>query len=684
MVVGDPKQSIYGWRQAKVRLFQESRSGLPCRGAGTFPLEGLRLTTNFRATRTLINWANQVFGETVMTAATQEGVEFHAATPGPDAAPGQPPRLALFLEAGQDSAREAEARWLAREVARAAAGLPDGEKIGVLLFARTHLRTYLRAFNDAGLAVKVKEGLKLADSLVVQHLHNLARALVRPQDDGAWAGALRGPWSRVSLNLLAQVALTPGDLWPEKLRRFKGESLCPLDLREIIEGLLAAQARVGRRPLGEIIKNFLDEADGWAGLAALAGPGAIANARAYLDLLAAAASGLPEETFSKAEFNLPEAFQPPDPRALDAKVEILTVHGAKGLEFHQVFLPFLDWQPLKNESKTPPFLLEEIPGSRSHGLALARPYLQEKQGSLYLLLRRLKERRVLEEARRVFYVAVTRARRGLVMSAVIKQNSQGQHNPPAHSPLGWLWQHYQPAALLPEVPAAWPDPEIRVELVSEVPVFVTQPREAGELPEPWDFQPEERPYQLEFPSQLVEKTLEPAPLPASGDDTPRVRGEVTHRLMETVSKGGDLPPPGAVAAALRQGGVAPETSARLTPEILAEVAACRRDPFLAGLLDKSSPPQSEWLLEDLAGPGRIRRGQIDLLAYDGASWWILDYKTSRPEQEEDWEVFIQREKEKYTPQLLAYREMAARLKGLAPETIRLALYFTGCQRAVEL
>ncbi|MEW6657908.1 MAG: UvrD-helicase domain-containing protein [Thermodesulfobacteriota bacterium] len=685
MVVGDPKQSIYGWRQAKVRLFQESRRGLPCAPAGIFPLESLRLTTNFRASGTLIHWANQVFGDTIMAAATPEGVEFHAATPGPDADAGPPPRLALFLAADQDTSREVEARWLAREVTRATAALPEGEKIGVLLFARTHLRAYLRAFNDAGLAVRVKEGLKLADSLVVQHLHNLARALVRPQDDAAWAGALRGPWARVSLNLLTQIALTPGDLWPEKLRRFRDEPLCPCDLAKIIQGLLAAQAQVGRRPLAEIIKNFLDGADAWTGVAALAGPGAIANARAYLDLLAAAASGLPEETFSRADFNLPEAFQPPDPQALDARVELLTVHGAKGLEFHQVFLPFLDWQPLKNESKTPPFLLEEIPGSRLHGLALARPYLQEKQSSLYLLLRGLKERRVLEEARRVFYVAVTRARRGLVMSAVIKNNNQGKPAPPSNSPLGWVWQHYQPATPIPEAPATWPDPEIRVELVTTVPVFVSGPPEAGELPQPWDFQPEPRPYRLEFPSQLAEKAAAP-PAAGSGGDTPRVRGEVTHRLMETLSKGGALPAPAAVAAALRQGGVAPEAAARLAPEICAEVTACLRDPFLAGLLAATSPPlKSEWLLEEDAGPGLIRRGVIDLLAFDGESWWLLDYKTSRPEGEEEWDDFIRGEVEKYRPQLLAYREMAAKAQGLeAPESMKMGLYFTAKQCMIVL
>jgi ATP-dependent helicase/nuclease subunit A len=694
MVVGDPKQSIYGWRQAKVRLFQESRGGLPCAGGGTFPLEPLLLTTNFRAANVLINWANRVFGETIMAAATPEGVKFHAATPGSDPAPGETPRLGLFSEENPDLAREAEARWLAREAAGAAANLKEGEKIGILLFARTHLHTYLMAFKAAGLAVRVKEGLKLADSRVVQHLHNLARALVRPQDEAAWAGVLRGPWGPVSLELLTRIALTPGDLWPEKLGRFGEENLCPPDLAKIITGLLTARARVGRRPLTEVLTAFLERVDAWPGCAALEGPGGIANTRAYLDLLAAADSGLPEATFTKADFNLPEAFQPPDPRAQDSKVELLTVHGAKGLEYAQVFIPFLDWQPLKNESKAPPFLLEELPGSRLHGLALARPYLQEKQSSLYVLLRNLKERRLLEEARRVFYVAVTRARRGLVLSGVVKENKNRGFTPPGESPLGWLWQHYQPGALVPTTPAVWPEPELQVELVSDVPTLTPAVPEARELPPALDFQPEPLPYQLEFPSQLAEKpgitTVSDqdadvgANLVFALDDTPRVRGEVAHRLLETLSKGEALPPPAAVAAALRQEGLAAEIASRLAPEILAEAAACRRDPFLAGLLDSAVAPLSEWLLEEDAGPGLIRRGQIDLLAYNGKDWWILDYKTSRPEKEKDWEEFIRQETEKYRPQLLAYQEMAARIKGLAPEAIRLALYFTGCRRVVEL
>jgi len=56
-----------------------------------------------------------------------------------------------------------------------------------------------------------------------------------------------------------------------------------------------------------------------------------------------------------------------------------------------------------------------------------------------------------------------------------------------------------------------------------------------------------------------------------------------------------------------------------------------------------------------------------------------------PRRRGGWETFINRETEKYRPQLLAYREMAARAKGIEPpEAIRLVLYFTASQRSVEV
>jgi ATP-dependent exoDNAse (exonuclease V) beta subunit len=370
-------------------------------------------------------------------------------------------------------------------------------------------------------------------------------------------------------------------------------------------------------------------------------------------------------------------------------VEILTVHGAKGLEFHQVFLPCLDWQPLKSEDKTPPFLLEEIPGSRVHGLALARPYIREKQSSLYVLLRNLKNQRVVDEARRVFYVAVTRARQRLVMSAVAKVK-KGQWLVVGDSPLAWLKEHYRldlpPAGLF----ANWPNPELHVELATVVPPLTSEPQEPQGLPAAWDFHPEAAPYQVSFPSQLATPPFEmatyPQAEPPEDGDAARLRGEIMHRALDTLGRGEPLPTPASLAAALRQAGMAAARAASLAPEIHAELGACQTDPFLAALLKPDLPfAVSEWLAEDQPRPGTIRRGIVDRLAFDGKEWWLLDFKTSRPVAGEDWETFMAQETDKYRPQLTAYREMAAKAKGLiALDNIRVGIYFTAYQKVVEI
>jgi ATP-dependent helicase/nuclease subunit A len=688
MVVGDPKQSIYGWRQAKPRLFMASRQGLPCGPAAPLPLTPLWLTTNFRATGTLIEWANQVFEGTVMSGGTA-GARFHRAEPRPGAPEGPAPHLALFTAESNPAARELEARWLARQVAQALATLGEQETIGILLFTRRHLPLYLQALSEAGLAVRVREGLKLADSLTVAHLHNLARALARPQDEVAWAAALRGPWGPQSLQTLARVAQNPGDLWPEKLRRLAQQDDCPGELSGLAAALMRIRDQVGRRPLADILTDWLDATGAWTTIAAWEGPPGVANARAYLDLLAAAETGIPEGTFIKSDFNLQETFQPPDPRAQASPVEILTVHGAKGLEFDQVFLPFLDWQPLRSEDHNPPFLLEEIPGRDRHGLALARPYIQEKQSSLYLLLRDLKNQRIVDEARRVFYVAVTRARQRLVMSGLAKLDKKGEWQISGDSPLAWLQQHYRqdlpPAGFL----GSWPEPELPIELLTELQPLTGETETSRELPSAWDFHPEVSPYQVIFPSQLAtfqERVTPPEAEAPDDGEAARLRGEITHRALETLARGGPQPDVAALTAALRQAGMPAAAAATLAPQIQAELEACQADPFLAALLRPDLPgAASEWLLEDQMQPGAIRRGVIDRLAFDGRHWWLLDYKTSRPAAGEDWDAFLAQETEKYRPQLLAYREMAAKAKGLAsPADIRVGIYFTACRKVVEI
>jgi ATP-dependent helicase/nuclease subunit A len=297
---------------------------------------------------------------------------------------------------------------------------------------------------------------------------------------------------------------------------------------------------------------------------------------------------------------------------------------------------------------------------------------------------------VVDEARRVFYVAVTRARQRLVMSGLARPNQRGNWQGSGDGPLAWLREHYR--LDLPPTGSAvnWPGPDLLVELLTAVQPQTGEIANPPALPNALDFQPEAAPYEVIFPSRLATPPAEAAALPATepaeAGDAARLRGVVMHRALQTLALGGPLPEAPALAAALRQEGLPAAAAAALAGEIESELAACREDPFLATLVNPETPGgASEWLLEDQPRPGAIRRGVIDHLAFDGSNWWLLDFKTSRPGAGEDWEAFMARETEKYRPQLAAYREMAAKAKGAAsPEAVRVALYFTACRKVVEI
>ena len=105
-------------------------------------------------------------------------------------------------------------------------------------------------------------------------------------------------------------------------------------------------------------------------------------------------------------------------------VRVMTIHNAKGLEFEVVAVPSLDRRLLAG---TPPALMLGPPGEepRAVGLRLARLGGE----SLRLFdFDRIKERTEAldsEEERRLFYVAVTRARQRLILSGIRPERPPG-------------------------------------------------------------------------------------------------------------------------------------------------------------------------------------------------------------------------------------------------------------------
>ena len=683
-VVGDPKQSIYAFRKAEVSLFLEAAKGLPLPGLDLFPLESLRLSANFRSHPRLVEWNNKIFAQTIMNEADEEADEvvYVAAealvTPTPD-------QLSLNLFSSENEAddlREAEATWLGKAVLRELGHLSEGENIGILLFARTHLTCYLKGLQDAGVAVRVQEGAPLLLQREVLYLRQIAHALVRPQDDLAWASLLRAPWSRLTLNQFVQVASQPEASWLYKIKTVKKDMSITA---KVWQAMTEARQRLARDGLAELVENVWVELDGPAAVASSGSTASVANCRTYLDLLAQAEQGLPEDTLVKSEMLLQNVYAPPDPGAASSPVELMTVHRAKGLEFDVVFLPFSDWNPLSGGLLSqPPYLVEKLPGSRGeHLIGMAPDRRREKTAGLYRLLRDMGNKKKLAEAKRIFYVAVTRARRSLYMSGVVGKRDK-ELSPQKDSPLRWLCTHHrlklsEKQQLMAEINHHLDlhfNPLVTPEILHEKPRVQV-------LPEPLPFSPEPLPYATLAPSQMTDWGH--ANAEQKGDPNGRARGAVTHRLIEHLSRGRPLPEAVVLVAALISEGISQTAAEPLANEILKEVQLCHQEDFFSWLLKQNHlQALSEWSLEDLPGADKIRTGTVDRLVFDGTHWWVVDYKTSRPVGGESVDSFLEREASLYRPQLQAYGEMVANYFKVDSRAIRTVLYFTALQRKVEL
>lgn len=680
-LVGDPKQSVYAFRKAEVRLFLAAKNGIPLSGQGLLPVTNIQLEANFRSQAPLITWTNQLFGRTTM--ANPKGafdeVPFQPSTAHPRSQddPQTPPvSLNIFLKDNSiPSPAEAEAEYLARTVRQTLVQRPAGTSIGILLFTRNRLPLYLNALRKMGLAVRVKEGLKVAEQPEVVHLYQMATALSRPHDDLAWASLVRSPWAWIDATLLLKVARMSPVSWSRKLKLAAEQYP---EIGPMQHAIDLARRRVGRDSLGQVVRDVWTALDGPARVAARFGAEGVANCRLFLQVLESIETRIPEETLLRLDLALETLYAPESPDAASAPIDLMTVHAAKGLEFDVVFLPFLDWRPLA-VGQHPPYLLERSPEPPGLPLIAMGPDRRiGEPGPGYHLLKRLADGRKVGEAKRLLYVGITRAKKELYLSGLATNTKSGP-KAPKNSPLAWIMTH-----------TANHDGELISTFFNPLgPAVVREKgRQIEPLPEPVPFEAQPLPYHLETPSKLVDTSLY-AQDTAKGESEPvehaAIRGTITHRIIEALWYDGEFPETARIATALAAEGMNPDTAAAVAQEIADEVTACQKEPFFKWLLDRTHPDgESEYTIEAVSLPGVIQAGVLDLVKQDGDLWWIVDFKTSRPEAGEGEAEFVKQQAEYYRPQLTAYQAMLAKAKGVDIAQVRVGLYFTNLRQWHEI
>ncbi|MEA2213712.1 MAG: hypothetical protein QOF83_3660, partial [Solirubrobacteraceae bacterium] len=457
--VGDAQQSIYRFRHADVALFQARGERLAAAGCR------LTLQTNFRSRPEILEPLNAAF-------ATAMGERFAPLIPGrvPGSDGGEAavdPRVELLLvdkgaewelEGMAAPWRLAEAKALADRVAElVAGGTPPGEVV-VLTRATTDMRAYERALERRGLPTYVIGGRGYWSHPQVLDLVAYLRTMANPGDEEALLTVLASPLVGASFDALVVVAGLARDRGrdPWAVLRAPGTDLDVLDHddREALLGFAGwfatERAGAGRRSIEDLIDRALDRTG--YDLSMLAMPGGrrrLANvrklmrlAREYEDERGPDLPGFVAAAGERAAGRLAdtrESEAPVEGDGLDA-VRLMTIHRAKGLEWPTVCVADLGRSP------RPPHQILRLSADGRLGLRVHRAGVARRVSALDYETIGAEERQADEdEERRLFYVAMTRARERLILSGATRFDGwTGAAAQTGGGPVAWIAPAFVP------------------------------------------------------------------------------------------------------------------------------------------------------------------------------------------------------------------------------------------------
>ncbi len=650
-VVGDPMQSIYRFREAEVGLFLGARQY----GIEGLSLQFLRLTTNFRSQRGIVDWVNATFPVVLPQHedAVSGAVPYAAAVAHHDAMPGDAVQWHLSDERSAEAARLVGIVQDARAADAAAT-------IAVLVRNRTHLGHIVPALQEAGIRFRAVEIEPLGEKQVVQDLFALTRALEHPADRIAWLALLRAPWCGLTpcdLSLLAEgAAETIWDLMRDEAR------LATLDggARARVARLTAVlEPAISNRLRG----NLRDAVEGlWL---ALGGPACcreaaeLEQAAMFLDELERVEeAGAIADPVAFAE-SLEKLFAPPDLAAGDDAVQIMTVHKSKGLEFDTVIVPGLDRAPRAN---TAPLLMWKL--LPQTGLLLAPIHAAGgTKDACYEYVRRMESAAEELESGRLLYVAATRAKSRLHLLGCIKRDDSGAAKQPVRrSLLRPLWPFAADQVAPAAAPAAGPAVVIpRAPMLSRIADgFVSPPP------------PPAVEWRASAAAQQANEVIEFSWV----GETARHVGSVVHRWMQRIADDGlDGWTPARVDALqprllleLERRGVPREHTAAAAARAVRALVQTLEDPRGRWLLAAHPDAQSEYRMRVVAN-GVVHGCVMDRVFRDAdGTRWIVDYKTSGHEGGKV-EAFLDQERQRYEKQLARYA------MALGETSTMLGLYF---------
>ena len=492
-IVGDRKQSIYGFRGADVDVFREMTDAIKAAGGTEQPLH-----LNFRSQRPLINCLNFIFAKTFEPRADvpQEqlpelGYVEHEASVAEREARDAPPLVEFLVSILPDrqsadysegevqsryesrDARERDAAQLVERIHELTGGFSlcaddsntDSSQchfnygdIAVLFRALTGVGIYESALRRAGIPYLTVQGKGFYQREEITDLIQLLRFLDNTTDEIALAAVLRSPLGGVSDNALFALRSAPlvgettdgkklprRNLW-RAVRRHREiqfiEEEEHAELDRVATFLADMIERRSRYSIADLLRHAVATADFMAVIAAnFDGAHRIANVEKLFRLA---------EAFEKSgelirDFvHYVEKFEEIGGRETEGQIDktanvvrLMTIHQAKGLEFPVVILPDLQRYGSSQRDNSL-FVLD-----RHRGFSVAVPDGRGGvvRGATFKEFRQRAGWREEFESMRLLYVAATRAEDRLIFTgAAAEKELKNLKQTKSERWLAWLWQ----------------------------------------------------------------------------------------------------------------------------------------------------------------------------------------------------------------------------------------------------
>lgn len=446
-IVGDEKQSIYGFRNAEIKVFQDAkkeitRSGQPIYD---FTFEGekleydtnesigiISLPENYRLLPNLIAFNNYIFQSLLKSSINLDSQNYNGEVSYSELVHGrnnQSDGVVEILISNPESKNEVEKiadkiAWLINskyeiyEKGSEEVRAVEYRDIGILFRERSYFKDFEHAFARRKIPYTITGGKGYFQTEELTDWIQYFKFLADPKNDVAFAAILRSPFYAVSDNLLYAIStLKDSDNLYEKLISYSiknGDS----EIKRISVLLSKHVNLSGRLTIPNLIQNILQDTlySGTIGSNERRNQ-IFANVLKLLDNARDFESSGFSDLYDFAEYlksNWSEDTEVSEApiNEMSNSVKLLTIHQAKGLEFPIVIIP-------NSDAKIKDFKLNygELEVEENTGLIFKIATDEENIHTKSSLLGyHIRSQNNFNEALRVFYVALTRARDYLIIS----------------------------------------------------------------------------------------------------------------------------------------------------------------------------------------------------------------------------------------------------------------------------